>query len=239
MQPPAEANFNEHMAAFVEQMRANRRANDFLKFCNSLWEHRTGTQLAWLVDSAVRTYAPELLGETYTEAEVWPSLRPRVLEDLERVDFQAWSVRNSCPIDQLNPDEFELADLVIVTEALNRGELPRFEAYELPVASLWTFVGVVPEIGHTLPKPSWWNRPRQYWWDTLIWHDGRPVFAPAASVRPSYDVSLLEVRADLWRLGLPLEARKINDELFEIVWDRTTEPLPAVLKAPHRAGGAA
>src|SRR5690606_41982359 len=102
-------------------------------------------------------YAPELLGEPFTESEVWPSLRPKVLEDLERVGLKAWSVRNSCPIEQLDPDELELNDHVIVTERLNRGELPRFDKYDLPVHNPWAFIGIVPETGYTPPKPSWWE----------------------------------------------------------------------------------
>jgi len=219
------------MITFYEQLRTNRRANDFLKFCSSMWEHRTGTQLAWLVDSAVRTYAPEMLGENFTESEIWPRLRPKVIEDLKRVGFQAWSVRNTCPIEQLDPDEFELADHVIIAERLNRGELPRFEQYELPTLNPWVFVGVGPESGHTLPRPRWWNRPRMYWRPTLTRHNGRPNFEPVVSVRPSYDAPLMEIRADLRRLGLPLEARNTNAAgLFDLVWDRSAVPLPAVIR---------
>src|SRR5690606_9878368 len=173
-------NFNAHMAAFYEQRRTNRRANDFQSFCTELWERRTGTQLGWLVDAAVRTYMPELLGENFTEADVWPSLRPKVLEDLKRADLQAWSVRTSWPIDHLDAAVVEIADHVIITE---RGEPPRFEAYKLPVASPWVFIGVVhvgpdPYTGRTPTKPSWWDHPRQYWRQTRGWHDGRPVFEP-------------------------------------------------------------
>lgn len=232
-----EQTVNAYLAAFDEQMRANRRSNDFLKGCTEMWERREATQIVWLVDSAVRTYMPEMLGEPFTEAEIWPSLRTKVLEDLKRVDFQAWSVRNNCPIEHLDDDAFEQADHVIITQTLNpKHELPQYEQYTLPSWRPWEFVGIVPESGYNPPKPSWWDHPKQYWTPTRRRHNGRPIYEPVVCVRPSYDVSILEVRVDLQRLGLPLEARKIKAEgrtLFEISWDRDAEPLPANLKSPQ------
>src|SRR5690606_40596488 len=125
-----------------------------------------------------------------------PRLRSQVLEDLERVGLKAWSVRNSCPIEQLDSYEFELADHVIVTERLNRGELPEFERYKLPSWRPWEFVGIVPETGYNPPKPSWRDHPPQTGIPTRRRHNGRPVFEPVVCVRLTYNALVPVLRVD-------------------------------------------